>query len=359
MKSTYKILFLANSLSIGGAERQLSILMKYLPHNWESKIWSSDDGLFSKVIQEMGIETTIDKRKFRYDVLPFFRLWNLIRTQRPDIIHSWGWMSTFAAGPICKILNIPLIDCAIQDGLRLSRASSLASRWADLVIANSQAGLRVSGINPKRVRVIYNGLDPEWLKLSEMNGDSPQKRFTVVMVARMVRAKDYTTYFSAARKLLFLNSESMQFWAIGSGKDRSKLISESKDLIDSGSFQFPEAGIDVLKYVKQANVGILLTNPVYHAEGIPNSIMEYMACGLPVICNKSGGNEELVIDGETGFLINPGDADTLAERLNYLYKNPEIARKMGTAGKERLLKEFSVEKMVKGMISVYQEVLTN
>jgi glycosyltransferase involved in cell wall biosynthesis len=359
MTSNYRILFLSSSLSNGGAERQLTLLMKYLPSNWRCKIWSMDTGPFFRVIQEMGFETSIDKRKFRYDITPFFRLWNLIRTERPNVVHSWGWMSVLAAIPACKAHNIPLVDCTIRSGMKPSRASVLVSSGADRIIANSQAGLKSSGINPSRVRVVYNGFDPERLKSCQFENDSPTGPFTVVMTGRMVREKDYAAYLSAARLFSQRNLNNWQFWAIGNGANRSTLLSSSNDLIMRGHLAFPEAGIEVLNFVRQSTVGVLMTNPLYHAEGCSNSIMEYMACGLPVICSKSGGNEELVVDGETGFLINPGDAGALVERLTYLYDNPDIAQKMGKAGKERLLKEFSVERMVNGMVSVYQEVLKN
>jgi glycosyltransferase involved in cell wall biosynthesis len=353
----YKVLFLTDTLALGGAERELALLIKYLPHEWERIIWSTGDGPFSNIIRETGAEIHIDKRKYHYDITPFFRLWKIIGAKRPDIIHSWSWMSTFAAGPICKAMNIPLIDSTIQSGMKLSKRNLIAVRWADRVIANSQAGLQASGIDPKRARVVYNGIDPERLKLCQNHQLLIPGAFKVVMTGRMVREKDFTTLLSAARAVSGKNPDLWQFFAIGYGPDRESLITTSKDLLDRGCIAFPEAGLEVLTYVRQANVGVLLTNPMYHAEGCSNSIMEYMACGLPVICTQNGGNGELVTDGETGFLINPGDADGLAERLNYLRENPEIARKMGNCGKERLLKDFTLEKMVYEETHVYQEML--
>ena len=149
------------------------------------------------------------------------------------------------------------------------------------------------------------------------------------------------------------------FGPLGTVRIVKTLISSSSDLISADCLAFPEAGIEVLNCVRQATIGVLLTNTKYHAEGMSNSIMEYMACGLPVICYKSGGNAELVIDGETGFLIDPDDTEKVIERLIYLQQNPEVAKKMGRCGKERLLNVFSVEKMVSQVVSVYQELLSS
>jgi glycosyltransferase involved in cell wall biosynthesis len=135
------------------------------------------------------------------------------------------------------------------------------------------------------------------------------------------------------------------------------LINENKDLIQSGQADFPEPGIEILDIGRKAHVGVLMSHPTLHAEGCSNSIMEYMACGLPVICSDSGGNRELVIEGETGFIIPPGNADMLAEKLVCLRQHPQQAQAMGERGRQRILNDFSVEKMVSKTIEVYQEVL--
>ena len=357
MRLTHKVLFLTDSLSSGGAERQLVLLLKYLPEDWECKVWSLDNGAFLHVIQEMGIPTQVAPRRFRYDFMPFLRLWRLILQERPNLIHTWGWLSLSVAVPICRILHIPVVDSAIRSGTGMPPLRRIVSNWADLLIANSQAGIKASGIDRSRVRVIYNGFDAERLERYQRENTTDLKRTTVVMTGRMVREKDFDLFLSVARLLNQKEPRSWKFLAIGKGPDRERLISSSKELIDYGCIDFPEAGLEVLGFLQQANIGVLLTNASYHAEGLSNSIMEYMACGLPVICNRNGGNEELVLEGETGFLIEPGDSTALMERLLYFHQNPEAGQQMGMCGKERIREQFSVEKMVSSLISAYQEAL--
>jgi glycosyltransferase involved in cell wall biosynthesis len=131
----------------------------------------------------------------------------------------------------------------------------------------------------------------------------------------------------------------------------------AQDLVDSGIVQFPEPRLEVIDLLAQSDVGVLMTNPLIWAEGISNSIMEYMACGLPVVCADSGGNREIVLDGQTGFIIPPRDARALADRLIFLYEHPEQAAQMGAAGKHRILTCFSVEKMIEQTLAIYREVL--
>ena len=116
---------------------------------------------------------------------------------------------------------------------------------------------------------------------------------------------------------------------------------------------FPGKRSDVESIVNIFDIGILLTNTKLHGEGISNAIIEYMALGKPVIATRSGGTEEIVEDQKTGFLISPFDSTELIEKMEILINDPELRRKMGTAGKERIQKCFSIDKMVSKFISVY------
>jgi glycosyltransferase involved in cell wall biosynthesis len=81
--------------------------------------------------------------------------------------------------------------------------------------------------------------------------------------------------------------------------------------------------------------------------------MEYMACGLPVVCCDSGGNRELVTDGVSGFVVPPGDDSALARRLHEIRASGRAAA-MGAAGRERLARDFTVARMVASYTSVYE-----
>jgi glycosyltransferase involved in cell wall biosynthesis len=101
-----------------------------------------------------------------------------------------------------------------------------------------------------------------------------------------------------------------------------------------------------------------MTNRRLADEGLSNSIMEYMALGLPVVCGDGGGNPELVQDGTTGFIIPQGDAGHLAERLERLRADPDRRSAMGAAGRARIRHGFSTPRMVRAMLRVYAEALS-
>lgn len=356
-----KVLFLTDSLSNGGAERQLALLAQNMPSMWESFIWSINDGPFMAYLNDAQIQRRVSLRRFRFDISPLFDLFWFIRSYKPDLIHSWGWISTLAAAPIAKILRIPLVNGVVRSGKPYyyrRNLTKISSHFGDIVVSNSQAGLLNWGIKPSRGVVIYNGFDGHRI----LNDAKPSHyqakvKFIVVMAARMVKEKDFALFIAALRKLVGAGETNWKFLAIGQGEDKDQLIKENEDLIQKGFLEFPEAGLDVIPFLQRSNVGVLLTRSIYAIEGCSNTIMEYMACGLPVVCNESGGNRELVVDKQTGFIVEQNNPDALAEKLIWLNQHPAAGRNMGLAGRERILREFTTENMVERTLTVYQKVL--
>ena len=354
-----KVLYLADILSNGGAERQLALLVKYLPPEWDRRVWSLGDGPFVEVIRAGGIPVEVHERRWRYDLVPILNLWLTLIRHRPAIVHSWGWVSSAAAAPLCRLLRIPWIDGSIRIGW-VPREHVVRARFAqalaDRVIANSRTGLKAWGIPDSRGRVVYNGLDPE-RRSSTPGSRSTGGLFTAVMAARMSPVKDFASFLEAARLVTEQTREqSWRFLALGAGAGRAALIEGASGLIERGIVSFVDAGLEPFPYLQAADAGVLMTNPELGVEGCSNTILEYMACGLPVVCGDSGGNRELVIEGKTGFIIPSRDARTLADRLIWLRGHPREAAEMGRAGARRLEEEFTVQNLVKKTISVYEEL---
>jgi glycosyltransferase involved in cell wall biosynthesis len=353
--SRRRVLIVTDSLSNGGMERQLVVLAKALPAEWTVRVVSLDDGVYVPILREGGIDVTLVSRRFRYDVWPAVHVGKIIRAWRPVIVHTFGWMSTGSSALACRSLGIPIVDASIQDA-NVPRGVERVKQWlssrADVLIANSRAGLDANRVDPRKGVVVRNGFDPDRWKLCEPR-EKTDRPYTVVMAARMHRHKDFRTLLQAARILCAEEPGEWRFLAIGSGEERTALLVEYADLIESGGVRAPEAGTEVLALVAASHVGVLLTDSRFHAEGIPNSIMEYMACGLPVVCTDNGGNRELVVEDETGLIVHSSDVAEVVAALRRLRDDPVWARAMGLAGRDRIATVFTVEALVEGTLAAY------
>jgi len=141
--------------------------------------------------------------------------------------------------------------------------------------------------------------------------------------------------------------------AIGSDTDSP----ESKELIDNPDIDhFRLLGLKsgVESFINIMDICVLST----FTEGVSNSILEYMALEKPVVATIGGGTSEIVIDNETGFLITPSNPKELADKLGILLENKSLRARMGSAGKKRVIDEFSVEKMVNKYIDLYKMILS-
>jgi glycosyltransferase involved in cell wall biosynthesis len=94
-----------------------------------------------------------------------------------------------------------------------------------------------------------------------------------------------------------------------------------------------------------------------HQEGFPNAVLEAMAAGKAVVATAAGGTVEAVEDGRTGILVPPGNPEALAEALLHLLRNPDLAHRMGEAGRARVREEFPVERMVRRCQELYEQLL--
>ena len=358
-----RLLMLKEALPVGGAERQLALVMKYLPPYWQRRVWVMAGGPFADAIAAGGHRVDVCPRAARFDVRPAASLWRLLYGWRPDIVHSWDWMSTLAAQPLCRLLGIPIVDATIRNGIVRRKGSAqrrLSQAVSARVVANSEAGLAAWGVGPRKGRVVYNAFDPERLALTEpragRTGDGGPCR--IVMTGRMVAHKDFSVLIAAAGRLDGERPGAFRFLLLGDGPDRPRLVAEAGELQARGVVRFVDPGLEVLPLVREADIGVLMSNEALHREGCSNAIMEYMSCALPVVCSGGGGNPELVLEGQTGRLVPAGDAAALAAALASLAEQPESARRMGQAGRRRILEDFSVPRLLSGLERVYWEALS-
>lgn len=356
-----KVLFLTDGLGQGGAERQMFLTASNLSHEWTVAVWSLHDGVFRGNLEDSGIEVS-SPLKAGYlgassSILQTFRQF------QPDIVHAWG-SASLLLGCLLFRWRVPFVNGTVRRSFMPEKVMSrfrlyFTSRLGDITISNSQAAIAALGLSKTRHFVIHNGFSPDRIKaIHPVPMDTG--KVNVVMCANVKPGKDYPLLVSVALKLFseYGNSLPYKFWCLGGIVDRnyySRLTESARELISGGHMEFTGLVDSPADYLVSADIGVLFSHSRFHAEGISNSIMEYMAAGLPVICSDSGGNREVVADGITGFVAEK--EEEVVSRLQMLKSNRILAEDMGRKGRERIESEFSLGKMIQATEKVYTRLL--
>lgn len=223
-------------------------------------------------------------------------------------------------------------------------------RNASAVVANS-TGLRdlATAFDPViNIPIIPNGVDPE--KFSEVQHDWAKPR--ILSVGRVVYQKGYDLALLALAGLKDLEWE----WRIaGDGPQLSSLqtMIDENDLQERVSFLGWQTVDQLKKQYTEANIFLF---PSRH-EGMPNAVLEAMASGLPVIATRIAGNEELIVDGETGALVPVENVAELRETLRAFLTRPEMRESMGNAARPRVQQSFPWTLVAEEYQSILEKVL--
>ena len=362
--TTMRILFIINTLTSGGKERRLTELMKNLkarPGIEFALVIMSND-IHYKEIFDLDISVHYIIRKTKKDLSVFQKLYKLCKKFKPDILHCWDSMTAIYSAPVCKLLNIRLvngmvIDTPVKNNIlnKIYLRAKLTFPLSDIIIGNSRAGLAAYNAPKAKSVCIYNGFNFERLNGIKKNGAIKEQlsintRYMIGMVASFSKYKDYKTYFSAAQLLLNKRND-ITFLAIGNDTDsdaaRNLIQDEYKD-----HFRLLGTKSNVESFTDILDICVLST----FTEGISNSILEYMALGKPVIATAGGGTSEIVLNQKTGFLISPSSPLELSEKIETLLNDADLRTKMGAAGKRRIHDIFLIDEMVNKYVSVYENL---
>lgn len=320
-------------------------------------------------VYDLPIVFHVLKRKFKKDPSVFFTLYRIIRQEKPDLLHSWSSMANILTLPIAKMLRIRFLTSVIADApkdLTYRHKAYFRARlifpFADKITSNSLAGLEAYRAPVKKSSCIYNGFDGK--RLSSMKDPSTLRAelgigngAVIGMVAGFEDRKDYATLIEAATAVLKKKPDTV-FLFIGEGYTKKAMM----QLVPASCMEkirFLGRIDNVESYINIFDIGVLCTNANVHQEGISNSIMEYMALEKPVVATEGGGTNEIVLDQLTGFLVPAYDASSLSEKLLQLMENPEMRKKFGKMGFQRIQDFFSIDKMCAQFYSLYDEMIEN
>lgn len=368
-----RVLHVLNRLDTGGTEHVVLSLLEELDAQIFEQQLCVTRGFNSELVRARGLarEPYVAGKVDGGNQLLVFRLARIMRTARPHIVHSRNWgaiEAIFAA----RIARVPIVIHS-EHGYEVDMAAGLPKRrrllrrgaypLADAVFAVSDElrnyHAKQAWIPPGRIRVISNGVDTKrFSPRRAMRSAIRQKlglsadSFVVGSVGRMVAIKDYATLLAAAESVASRGGN-VQVLLAGSGPELERhraAVARSSEL--AGRVSFLGTAKDIPEVMNAMDVFVLPSL----LEGMSNTILEAMACGLPVVATSVGGNPELVEDGVSGWLFGPRNASDLAMRIEQLASHGEMLRKFGAAARDRVVNRFSLDRMISSYQSLYLEL---
>ena len=351
-----------------GTEGHILRLIRALPRErFDPKLVVMQESAWSRDFDDPLVPTEVLGFRSWSRPSDWFRVSELAKRFRDDgtqivELHSIDAqvMGGFAAG-MAKVPKV--ISCrrnaGHEFGFKERLLTKLANRNVTQFLANSACVAdrisKLEGVERERFAVIHNGVDLEKFDqaaLSSVTNEFETKskgKQVVSIVANLRPVKNHACFLAAAKHIAKQHTD-VVFAVMGSGPLENDLKRQADQLgiadrmIWLGSVGHPAP------YLRRSNVACLTS----HSEGFSNSIVEYMAAGVPVVATDVGGAKEAIVEDETGFLVPAGDAKAIADRISKLLSmNEENRKQFGTAGRKRVELLFSMDAQLQAFEALY------
>jgi glycosyltransferase involved in cell wall biosynthesis len=302
--------------------------------------------------------------RMEMDLNAAWRLSRIVKQLRPDVLHAHDphgvAMAALALSMSTQLAKPPLVASRRVDfHLRGSSLSRWKYRQVDCFVCASAAIRKMligDGVPEVRAVTVHEGIDLEHVQsapAADLHADLwlPHHAPIVGNVAALVPHKGQRHLIESAM-LVLPKVPDARFVIAGEGELRPALERQIREHHLEKHVLLAGFRPDVLSLHKAFDIFVMSSL----TEGLGTSLLDAMACGKPIVATAAGGIPEVVVDGETGFLVAPRDHEAMARAIVALLKDEDLRRRMGEAGRTRARVHFSAERMVQDTLRVYQRV---
>lgn len=352
-----RLLYVVGQLGRGGLERQLFYLIRSMDRERYKPVvavWSnSSDVHYAQELRALNVpvvflgEDSTLAGKVR-------ALCGLVSAVRPEVIHSYSFYTNLVAS-LAAQGTVAIAIGSIRSNFVADREKSgnilgrLCARWPSAQIVNSftaaqNAKHHAGPFRPRRIHVIRNGID-----LDRFSPRGYLEGRYVLAVGSLLPVKRWDRLIRAV-SLLSSKGIHIEVLHAGSGPLKGELEMLAKDLQVEHAIRFAGSQDDIPSLLADAAF-LVHTSDV---EGLPNVVLEAMACSRAVVATDAGEIPHLIDDGQTGFVVPREDEAMLANRMAMLLADRELSCRMGAAGRIRVEQEFGLERLVPETFSAYR-----
>ena len=353
-----RFLYVIGQLTAGGSERQLYLLLKgmdrerYLPH---VVVWRyRETDAFVSPLQKLGV-TLHAMPQDANGAVKLAAFCRLAKQLMPEVIQSYSfytnfaaWFASLTAGSLALgAVRSNFFNDLVASGRLLGR---LSGRWPQTQIYNNYAAaesVRAGGGSfvPKRILVVPNGLDLERFSVQPLPAT---KRFRILGIGSLIPLKRWDRLLRVAKRLKDCGHD-FQIEICGNGPLKASLVDQAKKFGLQETVSFQEYSADIPGKLSQAHL-LVHTSDV---EGAPNVVTEAMAARRAVIATAVGDVPRIVKQGETGFVVEPGDEDQLLARIQLLVEDRALCDRMGAAARKYAEQNFGLQQLVERTLDAY------
>jgi glycosyltransferase involved in cell wall biosynthesis len=365
-----RVMHLSDTLQFGGLERIISNVAACLdPKVYEFSACALDaDGVFGEEIRAMGLPVFVLGKKRGVDISLPLALYRLFRTERIDILHTHNFSPLLYAAIPARLAGVKVLVHTEHARTKFPDAKRrmVAERWlsyvVDIITAVSPQVKRdlvdYEKISPDRVQLIWNGIDTAPVA-SSVNLPDLRRALGIVreshivgVCCRLTAQKGVIHLLRAVPAILAKHPDTV-FLVVGDGDLRGELEQAAADLRFPGKVIFTGFRSDVSDILRILDLYVL---PSLY-EGTPLGLLEAMLARKVVIATKVGSNSEIIEDGISGRVVEPGCPDQLADAINDVLSNPGERERMAGLAYERVRSKFSLDRMMGEYDILYQTLL--
>lgn len=367
--SPISVMLFANAVARAGVEEHMLELLRGLDRRLFQLHFACPQILLEKYGDDIpkDVHVTAMMVDSLSDVRGAARLASLLRRHKIQILHSHMFRASLFASPIGRFCRVPVIleTPHVRETWRKGWIKShfivdrAVARFVDHYIAVSEANARYlveqKRIPAKKISVIQNGCSIERVDPSRAhpagireNLGFSKNDLVLIAMARLEPQKGHRILLEALA-LLYPQLSNLRLICLGTGALEEELKEKTRSLGLDSAVRFVGFQSNVADWLAASDIGVL---PSFY-EGLPLAAVETLAAGLPIVATAVDGTPEVVINGETGLLVPAGDPSAMAEAISSLARQPELRRKFALAGRERVLKQFTIERQVEKTSNLY------
>ena len=372
MSAPIRVLHLLVTTSPGGGPKHVYDLVRHLPRGeFEVVVAAPRDGIFFDRFCDLGIET-VELSLGRLGVRHLPRAMRLMRRSGIDIVHTHGKGAGLFGRLAARALGIPAIhtfhgihySSYSQSGQRLylaleRRLSRMSHAIINVSASQEAEGLELGLFRREQSVVVVNGIDLD--EMDRIARECPVRRehlglspgdFVLGCVSRWDPVKRFEVLLQAVRRLAS-RIPHLALLLVGGGGEEARI----RRLAGETGLQDRVIFTGFLGNPTRVYGALDLYVATSLKEGLPLAPLEAMSAGLAIVATDVPGHRDVVLRGETGLLVPPEDAASLAEAIAMLAADPDRRREMGRAGRRRVAEQFTVQHMVGQTAGVYRRAL--